>query len=155
MKRYVALVVLGLAALVFAAAAGAKHQGGGGVKISGPEMTGAQECNDAGVCGLGDPDGSGAFFARINIGQSELCYTLTVANIDPATAAHIHIAPAGIAGPVVIPLAAPTTGSSAGCITGLDRDLLKAIAQNPAAYYVNVHNTAFPGGAVRDQLEKG
>ena len=155
MKRYVVLVVLGLAALVFAAAAGANHPGGGGVKISGPEMTGAQECNGAGVCGLGDPDGSGAFFARINIGQSELCYTLTVANIDAATAAHVHIAPAGIAGPVVIPLAAPTTGSSAGCITGLDRDLLKAIVQNPEAYYVNVHNAAYPGGAVRDQLERG
>jgi hypothetical protein len=155
MKRYVALVVLGLAALVFAATAGANHPGGGGVKISGPEMTGAQECNGAGVCGLGDPDGSGAFFARINIGQGELCYTLTVANIDPATAAHVHIAPAGIAGPVVIPLAAPTSGSSAGCITGVDRDLLKAIVQNPEAYYVNVHNTAYPGGAVRDQLEKG
>ena len=155
MKRYVALVILGLAALVFAATAGANHPGGGGVKISGPEMTGAQECNGVGVCGLGDPDGSGAFFPRINLGQRELCYTLTVANIDPATAAHVHVAPAGIAGPVVIPLAAPTSGSSAGCITGLDRDLLKAIVQNPEAYYVNVHNAAFPGGAVRDQLEKG
>jgi hypothetical protein len=155
MKRYVALVVLGLAALVFAATAGANHSGGGGAKISGPEMTGAQECDANGNCGLGDPDGTGSFFSRINIGQSELCYTLTVANIDPATAAHIHVAPAGVAGPVVIPLAPPTTGSSAGCITGLDRDLLKAIVQNPEAYYVNVHNVPYPGGAVRDQLEKG
>ncbi len=155
MKRYVALVVLGLAALAFAATAGASHPGGGGVKISGPAMTGAQECNAQRVCGLGDPDGSGAFFARVNIGQRELCYTLTVANIDAATAAHIHIAPAGVSGPVVIPLSAPTSGTSAGCITGVDRDLLKAIVRNPAAYYVNVHNAAFPGGAVRDQLEKG
>jgi hypothetical protein len=40
-----------------------------------------------------------------------------------------------------------------GCVTA-DKDLIKDIRQNPENYYVNVHNAAFPGGAVRGQLEK-
>jgi hypothetical protein len=112
------------------------------------EMTGAAEAP-----GPGDPDGSGTAVFRLNYGQGEICYELTVENIDPATAAHIHIAPAGSPGPVVVPLAAPTSGSSSGCAE-VSRDLIKAIIQNPEAYYVNVHNAAFPPGAVRGQLSK-
>jgi hypothetical protein len=112
------------------------------------EMTGAAEAPNP-----GDPDGSGTAVFRLNYGQGEICYELTVSNIDPATAAHIHVAPVGEPGPVVVPLAAPTSGTSSGCAS-VDRDLIKAIIQNPDAYYVNVHNAAFPGGAVRGQLSK-
>lgn len=38
------------------------------------------------------------------------------------------------------------------CLTGLDKNLLKDILRNPESYYVNVHNAAFPNGAVRGQL---
>jgi hypothetical protein len=112
------------------------------------EMTGAQE---APVPPGGDPDGTGTAWFWINPGQDEVCYVLEVANIAPATAAHIHIAPAGVPGPVVIPLAAPTSGTSSGCAEA-DRSLLVAILIDPSAYYVNVHNADFPGGAVRGQL---
>lgn len=112
------------------------------------EMTGAAEAP-----GPGDPDGSGTAVFRLNYGQGEICYELTVSGIDPATAAHIHVAPAGSPGPVVVPLVAPTSGSSSGCAE-VARDLIKAIIQNPEAYYVNVHNPAFPPGAVRGQLSK-
>ena len=112
------------------------------------EMTGAAEAP-----GPGDPDGSGTAVFRLNPGQGEICYELTVTNIDPAAAAHIHIAPVGVPGPVVVPLAPPTSGTSSGCAE-VSRDLIKAIIQNPEAYYVNVHNPAFPGGAVRGQLSK-
>ena len=112
------------------------------------EMTGAAEAP-----GPGDPDGSGTAVFRLNHGQGEICYELTVSDIEPATAAHIHIAPVGEPGPVVVPLAAPTSGSSSGCVD-VDRALIKAIIQNPEAYYVNVHNAPFPGGAVRGQLSK-
>ena len=54
-------------------------------------MTGAAEAP-----GPGDPDGSGTAFFTLNQGQGEICFELTVANIDPATAAHIHRAGVGV-----------------------------------------------------------
>lgn len=112
-------------------------------------LTGAAE-----VPGPGDPDGSGTAHLTLNQGQGEICFELAVSNIAPATAAHIHRGAVGVAGPVVVGLAPPTTGSSSGCVTGVDPDLIKAIRQQPENYYVNVHNAQFPAGAVRGQLSK-
>lgn len=112
------------------------------------DLAGANE-----VPGPGDPDGSGSAKITLNQGQGEICYELSVSNIAPATAAHIHVAPAGVAGPVVVGLAAPTSGSSSACVE-VAGDLIKAIRQNPENYYVNVHNADFPAGAVRGQLGK-
>jgi hypothetical protein len=100
----------------------------------------------------GDPDGTGSATIRINPGQGQLCYTLTVSGIAPATAAHIHEAPAGAAGKVVLGLAAPTDGTSEGCIS-ISRELAKEIMKDPGDYYINVHNAEFPGGALRAQLD--
>jgi hypothetical protein len=105
------------------------------------------------VPGPGDPDGTGVFSMTANSGQEEICYELSVANIAPATAAHIHRAPAGVPGPVVVPLVAPTNGSSSACAS-VPRDLVKEIRKNPEAFYVNVHNAMFPAGAIRGQLSK-
>lgn len=111
------------------------------------ELSGMQEP------GGGDPDGTGYVELSLNQGQGTITYTLSVENIDAATAAHIHIGPAGVAGPVVVPLAAPSTGMSSGVIE-VDPELIKAIRQNPENYYVNVHNPMYPAGAVRGQLSK-
>jgi hypothetical protein len=111
-------------------------------------LTGAEE-----VPGPGDPDGSGEAVLTLNHGQGQVCFQLNVSDIAPATAAHIHVGPEGVAGPVVVGLTPPTGGSSSGCVTA-DRDLIKAIIQDPDAYYVNVHNAEFPAGAVRGQLSK-
>jgi len=100
----------------------------------------------------GDPDGMGTATVTINLGQGRLCYSIAVSGIEPAKAAHIHEGPAGVAGPVIVELAAPTDGTSSGCTTELDRAELKEIAKDPSDYYVNVHNMPYPGGALRGQL---
>jgi hypothetical protein len=101
----------------------------------------------------GDPHGTGKFTLRVNLGKGEACYTLSVAKISPANGAHIHKGAVGVAGPMVVPLTTPTSGSSKGCAS-VNKDLAKDLIQNPQAYYVNVHNAAFPAGAVRGQLSK-
>jgi hypothetical protein len=103
--------------------------------------------------GPGDGDGSGTFSARVNPGQGQVCYELSVSGIDPATAAHIHAGDPAVAGPVVVPLEAPTDGSSEAC-AAVARDLAQMLIQAPEDYYVNVHNAAFPAGAIRGQLSK-
>jgi len=111
-------------------------------------LTGLAEVPD------GDLDGSGTANLWLNQGQGTICWKVTTANIVTATAAHIHVAPVDVAGPVVVPLVGLTgPGTSSGC-EDVDPDLIKAIRQNPGAYYVNVHNAVHPAGAVRGQLSK-
>ena len=111
-------------------------------------LTGAAE-----VPGPGDKDGTGTAVVRVNPGQREICYTLTVKDISPATAAHIHAGQSGKSGPVVIELAAPTGGSVSTC-KSVTRELAKQLIASPESYYVNVHNAEFGAGAVRGQLSK-
>ena len=74
-------------------------------------------------------------------------------------AGHIHQASVGVAGAVVVPLfVSPTPPTSArhirqsGVATPNAGTTGAAICQNPSAYYVNYHTTAFAGGAIRGQL---
>ena len=119
--------------------------------VAGSRMT--AQLSGASEVPAADPDGSGTAVVRVNTGKGIICYELTVSGIAPATAAHIHQAPEGINGPVVVPLQAPTAGSSSDCIEVV-RSLAKAIASSPQDYYVNVHNAEYPAGAVRGQLSK-
>lgn len=131
-----------LAAVTAAVALVASPASAGGRPFT-TTLTGAAE-----VPGPGDPDGSGTAELTVNAGTAEVCWTITVANVDPITAAHIHVAPAGVAGPVVVPLS-----PDSGCRT-VDRDLALAILLDPSQYYVNAHNAAYPAGAVRGQLSR-
>lgn len=137
-----ALSVIALCSFVIA-----QNQSQGGRPLA-ATLTGAAE-----VPGPGDPDGSGEAHLTLNQGRGLICFQLNVADIAPATAAHIHAGAAGVAGPVVVGLTPPTGGSSSGCVSA-DPDLIKAIRQNPEEYYVNVHNAQFPPGAIRGQLSK-
>ena len=106
------------------------------------------------VPGPGDTDGSGSADIRLNQGQNQVCFELSVSNIAVATAAHIHEAAEGVAGPVVVTLTTPAAnGKSKGCVDA-SAELIKRIRQTPENFYVNVHNAEFPDGAVRGQLAK-
>lgn len=102
---------------------------------------------------IGDLDGSGVAVVRLDADTGDVCWTYKVRDVAPIFAAHIHVGPAGVAGPVVIPFAAPdaTSGVSIGCTTA-DPALVSAIVANPSGYYVNTHNVDFPAGALRGQL---
>ena len=105
-------------------------------------LTGATE-----VPGPGDPDGSGVARVTLNQGRGQVCVTFrAVTGIAGIAAAHIHEAPAGEAGPVVVPL-----DPDGGCTTA-SKALVKEIRKDPEQYYVNVHNAEFPAGALRGQL---
>jgi hypothetical protein len=118
----------------------------GGVRLS-ATLTGAAEIPAA------DPDGSGTFSATVNPGNGMLCYQLTAADIGTTIAAHIHINFSDANGPIVIPLATPTTGASSACLS-LPRHKLMALLKAPQAFYVNVHSVDFPNGAIRGQVHK-
>lgn len=151
MSLVVALVIGGMST----PASAADRSGPARATANVVRLDGAQEPLPA------DPDGTGVFaYAAFD---SRLCYLLTANNIAPATAAHVHAAPPGQSGPVVVALAPPTIGVSGGCIQAVPnttpngpnvllRSELDAIIAQPGAFYVNVHNAPFPAGAIRAQL---
>jgi hypothetical protein len=141
-KKIYLVLVVALATLALTSAAFAAD--GGAPRVT--TLSGAEENPSA------DPDGTGFAKITLNVGQGTVCWQLTVSNIAPATAAHIHAAPAGVNGPVVVPLSPPTSGTSGGCRENVDPALIQAIIDHPELYYVNVHNAEFPGGAIRGQL---
>jgi hypothetical protein len=103
----------------------------------------------------GDSDGGGAATLTLNLGQREVCWEITVSNLDPSTASHIHEAAAGIRGDIVVFLSAPDgTGRASGCRSEVDPAVIRRILTNPAGFYVNVHTTVYPMGAIRGQLSR-
>lgn len=118
-----------------------------GVKTYTADLTGAAE-----VPGPGDADGSGRALVIVHRDRGTVCFRLQIARIDRPTAAHIHEGAAGAAGGPVVNLDLSGNRLS-GCTENVDRALLERIRENPAGFYVNVHNADHPGGAVRGQLK--
>ena len=149
------LVLLGAGgALVATAFAAPPPQGGRKFTTT---LSGANECNAAGTCNLGDPDGTGTADIEVNVGQQRVCWQITVNNIAAPTRGHIHKGPAGRAGGIVVPFFEASNVDLDGCTSTpqpVDRRLLMDIIQHPQDYYVNVHNADFPAGAIRGQLGK-
>lgn len=108
-----------------------------------------------------DMDGSGTAHVFVNVGQRRVCWNLVnLQNLDTLVAAHIHEAPSNAQGDIrisffhfgePIDLEGCTEGTA---LHAFDRARLKDIIQHPQNYYVNIHTTAFTGGAIRGQLSK-
>lgn len=145
-----ALIGVGLTAPAFAGNGhGYGHGHGQRAKLS-TTLTGANERPTT-----GDPDGRGT--ARVKLTRTQVCFTLSWRNIQAPTAAHIHEGSRNEAGPVVVGLFSVPGGigapinSVSGC-TDADPALIREIRRDPQDYYVNIHNTTYPGGAIRGQL---
>lgn len=109
------------------------------------------------VPGPGDANGRGELLATVKRKRGKFCFTLSWKRIEGPTAAHIHRGRDGVAGPVRIELFAvseplPNPGSVEGCVNARKRKL-RRIARHPERFYANVHNAAYPDGAIRGQLE--
>ncbi len=119
---------------------------------------------------VGDPDARGkAYVFGIDDDPKTLCYALVdikkLAELDQAPgngrAAHIHEAPRNANGPIVANLAWPQDGQAGDCLTEGEagkfptgeHGIVQRILKNPQNFYVNVHNSEFPAGAIRGQLD--
>lgn len=111
-------------------------------------LTGASEV------GGGDPDGFGRAEISISDGFDQICWEIKdVTGIDAPTAAHIHFGRAGTNGPPVFTLTRSNEGRWQGCRDGREWTENR-IQGNPQDFYVNVHNAAYPNGAIRGQLSQ-
>ena len=94
----------------------------------------------------------------VNPGQRRVCWEFEdLVNVDPMISnAHIHPGEIDETGPPVVHFFNGTANVDLeGCTaSNLDRRLLVDIIQNPQNYYVNLHTTVYPGGAIRGQLSK-
>jgi hypothetical protein len=137
--RYVVLGALAAVSLAGAAAAAETT-----LKAS---MTGANETPPA------DPKGSGTATVKVS-DSGQVCWHLMTKDLASPIAAHIHKGAKGVSGPPVVPLTPPDAkGMSEGCANA-SADVAKDLVAHPEDYYVNVHTTAFKGGAIRGQLGK-
>ena len=100
-------------------------------------------------------DGGAHGFFSYEIGEGELCYTLEVTGLTtPAVAAHIHVAPRNVPGPIVVPLVVENdTSFEVDTCVPAEQEVLDAIAENPKDYYINVHTSRNMPGEVRGQLK--
>jgi CHRD domain len=121
----------------------------------------AEVSPETGEFGNGDLNGDG--LARIHLDPSaqRVCFEVRWSDIDEPAAGHIHEGAVGINGPIVVDLLAnadefrhrDSSGRARGCAEGVPEDRIEEIGTNPEAFYVNLHNAAFPGGAIRGNLE--
>lgn len=95
-------------------------------------------------------------------GTIEFFFSVNNKSGETYTRAHIHKAPAGVNGPIHWDFL--EAGNPVASISDQPSDLrgvarpraaavLADLLANPSGYYVNVHSTTFPGGAMRGQLE--
>jgi CHRD domain len=150
---FIAALAVALAVAVPATAGAAPAPAVNGGRPLSTTLTGATE-----VPGPGDSNASGQATVWLNQGQGRVCFDLSWANVEgTVTMGHIHVGAAGASGGVVVPLFSGSyagTDSASGCVQEVEPSLIKAIRMDPSDYYVNLHSTEFPGGALRGQLSK-
>ena len=104
----------------------------------------------------GDPDATGTAVFKFHPVSGKICYKIKVRGLEAPTEpapgvgdAHIH---AMSTGAIVVDLdtdfhQADGQYIAAGCVTSAPR-VVAAVLANPTAYYINIHNAPYPGGAL-------
>jgi hypothetical protein len=104
-----------------------------------------------------DPGEDGATIQAdftIDTESGQITYTVSVAgNSEQAAASHIHRAPPGEAGDVVVELDPAAVNAGTEATAKVDPDVAAEIVASPGDFYVNAHSASFPGGFARAQLE--
>jgi hypothetical protein len=152
-KSMVAVAVAVVALLLYSNPAAAQHE----VKI----ITTLTAVDPVTGTITGDTEGTGKAEFELIPEHGEICYEIEVQGIAEPTepgpgvgSAHIHfVADGGIA--VDLDAEFEPKGDdkfkATGCVD-VDDELLSDIIDDPEAYYVNVHNLEFPGGALAGLL---
>jgi hypothetical protein len=118
------------------------------------DASGGQEISTP-TAKAGAPGGVGEWLLGFRRGKVH--YATIWRGIDQVVAGHIHRAPRGQNGPVVVDLIGKTDGLpesvvGIGGVAPIKKDVVKRIKKNPQNWYTNLHTKSFPGGAVRGQL---
>jgi CHRD domain-containing protein len=101
----------------------------------------------------GPSGGTGTAKITVDVVKGQLCYDLSWSSqVGAPSAAHVHRGAKGTNGPIVVVLNEPP--SPKACVPA-DVAVLQGISADPGGYYVNIHTSAYPGGAVRGQLQQG
>ena len=106
---------------------------------------------------VGDADGQGSARLDLDPQQGMACYEITWKKLDGAvTAFHLHAARRGSDGPHWIDFFNDQNfdgqqGEASDCVRST-REKIEAVINDPSAYYLQLHSTAFDKGAIRGQL---
>lgn len=143
MRKFVALVVIVAVGVSAAAALAASRATVWTAALSSGQEVPKQVVKDAAA--------HGQFKGTLT--GSTLKWKLTFSKLTgPATAAHIHMAPMGKSGNVVVPLCGPCKSPMSGTAT-ISAALKAAFKKH--LLYVNVHTAKNPAGEIRGQLAAG
>ena len=152
-KRFIALAAVALAATVAVPVLDAPAASKRTVLAA---LSGAEEVPAAGAPDPRREPAYGAALVEPGPGR-RLCFRIVARGVGDAVAAHIHEGAFGENGPIVVPLFEDPAGNGgfsrrARCVRASSARLVRRIARRPRAFYVNLHTTAFPAGAIRGQL---
>jgi hypothetical protein len=91
--------------------------------------------------------------AVLSLEKNAIRFSIVAPGLETVTAAHIHHGSSGTYGPMLWEINTRYKGDSIrGTASDIPPGVITLIARDPAEYYVKLHTTAFPGGAIRGQL---